>query len=45
VQCDQAAWRFLGLSMAGWNALVALVLALASLFVAATSGTRGLRKA
>jgi disulfide bond formation protein DsbB len=45
VQCDQAAWRLLGLSMAGWNAAVALVLALASLFVAATSGTRGLRKA
>jgi len=45
VQCDQAAWRLLGLSMAGWNALVALTLALASLFVAATSGTRGLRKA
>jgi disulfide bond formation protein DsbB len=43
VQCDQAAWRLLGLSMAGWNALVALALALASLFVAATSGTRGLR--
>jgi len=45
VQCDQAAWRLLGLSMAGWNALVALTLALASLFMAATSGTRGLRKA
>jgi len=45
VQCDQAAWRLLGLSMAGWNALIALALALASLFVAATSGTRGLRKA
>lgn len=45
VQCDQAAWRLLGLSMAGWNALVALALTLASLFVAATSGTRGLRKA
>jgi disulfide bond formation protein DsbB len=43
VQCDQAAWRFLGLSMAGWNTLAAFVLALASLFVAATSGTRGLR--
>ncbi len=27
-RCDEAAWRFLGLSMAGWNALVALVLAL-----------------
>jgi len=45
VQCDQAAWRVLGLSMAGWNAVVALGLALASLLVAATSGTRGLRKA
>jgi disulfide bond formation protein DsbB len=43
VQCDQAAWRLVGLSMAGWNALVAFVLALTSLFVAATSGTRGLR--
>jgi disulfide bond formation protein DsbB len=43
VQCDQAAWRFLGLSMAGWNALAAGVLALASLIVAAISGTRGLR--
>jgi hypothetical protein len=29
--------------MAGWNALAAFSLALASLFVAATSGTRGLR--
>ncbi len=43
VQCDQAAWRFLGLSMAGWNALAALGLGLISLAVAATSGTRGLR--
>jgi disulfide bond formation protein DsbB len=45
VQCDQAAWRFLGLSMAGWNALAALGLALGSLFAAATGGTRGLRTA
>jgi len=43
VQCDQAAWRWLGLSMAGWNALAALSLALASLAAAAASGTRGLR--
>jgi len=43
VQCDQAAWRLFGLSMAGWNAVVALALALGSLVVAATSGTRGLR--
>ena len=26
--CDEAAWRFLGLSMAGWNALISLKLAL-----------------
>ncbi|MGI8525982.1 MAG: disulfide bond formation protein B [Pseudolabrys sp.] len=24
VRCDQAAWRFLGLSLAGWNVLVSL---------------------
>lgn len=27
-RCDEAAWRFLGVSMAGWNAVIALVLAL-----------------
>jgi len=27
VRCDQVAWSFLGLSMAGWNALLALALA------------------
>ena len=26
-RCDEAAWRFLGLSMAGWNALISLKLA------------------
>ena len=31
VQCDVAAWRLLGLSMAGWNALCALALALATI--------------
>ena len=31
VQCDQAAWRLLGLSMAGWNALCALALTMATL--------------
>lgn len=36
-QCDKAAWVFLGLSMAGWNALASLGLAIASL-------TAGLRK-
>jgi disulfide bond formation protein DsbB len=31
VRCDEAAWRLLGLSMAGWNALCALALTLATL--------------
>jgi disulfide bond formation protein DsbB len=35
VMCDQAAWRLFGLSMAGWNALISLGLAIAS-FVAAS---------
>lgn len=30
VQCDQPAWRVLGLSMAGWNALAALALTVAT---------------
>jgi disulfide bond formation protein DsbB len=28
VRCDQAAWRFLGLSLAGYNALISFALAL-----------------
>ena len=27
VRCDEAAWRFLGLSLAGYNALISAVLA------------------
>jgi disulfide bond formation protein DsbB len=27
VRCDEAAWRFLGISLAGWNVLIALALA------------------
>ena len=34
IQCDVAAWRFLGLSMAGWNALAALKWTLFSVFFA-----------
>lgn len=30
VECSSAAWRFLGLSLAGWNALIALGIALAA---------------
>lgn len=32
--CDVAAWTFAGVSMAGWNAIVSVVLALASLAAA-----------
>jgi len=32
--CEQAAWVFLGLSMAGWNALVSLKLTILSLLAA-----------
>jgi disulfide bond formation protein DsbB len=31
IQCDVAAWRFIGLSMAGWNALGAAALTLISI--------------
>jgi disulfide bond formation protein DsbB len=31
VRCDEAAWRFLGLSLAGWNALISVVLAAVAL--------------
>jgi disulfide bond formation protein DsbB len=33
-QCDRAAWRWLGLSMAGWNALISLGLAALSAWAA-----------
>lgn len=31
VRCDEAAWRFLGLSLAGWNALIAAALVVSAL--------------
>jgi disulfide bond formation protein DsbB len=34
VMCDAVTWRFLGLSMAGWNALISAVLAVFSLLAA-----------
>lgn len=34
VMCDAVAWRFLGLSMAGWNMLIAAALAVFSLLAA-----------
>jgi disulfide bond formation protein DsbB len=27
VRCDEAAWRFLGISLAGYNALISLAMA------------------
>ena len=36
--CDQAPWRFLGLSMAGWNCLVSVALVGLSLTAAARPG-------
>jgi disulfide bond formation protein DsbB len=32
VRCDEAAWRFLGLSLAGYNVLISLVLAAVAAF-------------
>jgi disulfide bond formation protein DsbB len=38
--CDKAAWVFLGLSMAGWNFLISLVLVVLSLAAALRQETR-----
>ena len=40
VRCDEAAWRFLGLSLAGYNVLISLALAL----IAACGFVAGLRQ-
>jgi len=37
VRCDEAAWRFLGLSLAGYNALITVALAAIALWGAAKS--------
>jgi disulfide bond formation protein DsbB len=37
IRCDEAAWRFMGISFAGWNVVVSLVVALLSLRAAAVS--------
>jgi disulfide bond formation protein DsbB len=41
VSCTEAAWRFLGLSLAGWNALVSLALAALAIFGATRSAPYG----
>ncbi|MFG1377945.1 disulfide bond formation protein B [Xanthobacter autotrophicus] len=38
-RCDEAAWRLLGVSMAGWNALIAAAMAVVA-FGAATTGRK-----
>ncbi|MFL5296928.1 MAG: disulfide bond formation protein B [Phenylobacterium sp.] len=40
VRCDEPAWVFLGVSMAGWNALASLVLAALSIAAAMRERTR-----
>jgi disulfide bond formation protein DsbB len=40
VRCDQAAWRFLGLSLAGWDVLVSLGLAIVALWGAKSAFAR-----
>jgi disulfide bond formation protein DsbB len=37
IRCDEAAWRFLGISLAGWNVLVSLAVSALSLRAAASS--------
>ncbi len=37
IRCDEAAWRFLGLSFAGWNAVFSLLLAIATFSAARLS--------
>jgi len=40
IRCDQVQWSFLGISMAGWNAIVSLTGA-ASIAVLLMTGKRG----
>lgn len=40
VRCDQPAWVFLGISMAGWNAMISAVLSVAWLRAASGRGIR-----
>ncbi len=39
IRCDEAAWRFLGLSLAGWNVLISLALAAAAGWAAQIAAT------
>ena len=37
VRCDEVAWSFLGISMAGYNVIAGMILAVFSLFAALSS--------
>jgi disulfide bond formation protein DsbB len=41
ISCTEAAWRFLGLSLAGWNAVISLVLAVLALWTALGAQSSG----
>jgi disulfide bond formation protein DsbB len=43
VRCDEAAWRFLGLSLAGYNALISIGLAAIAIWAAVTDWRARLR--
>jgi disulfide bond formation protein DsbB len=45
VSCTEAAWRFLGLSLAGWNVLISLALAAFATLAAARPGSAARRSA
>lgn len=40
IRCDEAAWHFAGLSFAGWNAILSLVLALSAAQATVASASR-----
>jgi disulfide bond formation protein DsbB len=37
IRCDEAAWRFLGLSFAGWNVIASILLAVGAAFAGVTA--------
>lgn len=41
VRCDEASWRFAGLSFAGWNVLISMILFGAAISAAASASRRG----
>jgi disulfide bond formation protein DsbB len=44
VRCDEAAWRFLGLSLAGYNVLISYALAVIAAWGAAMAWRSGAKK-